>query len=512
MKQPLISKAARGLMKSRSAEIPAPVLGWNTRDPITSLRPQEAVILENFFPDNGRVKLRNGAENWATGLVGGRVLLPYRGGLVKKLFAATNTGIFDVTASGAAGASVAAITSGDLSYSQITVAGGTFLVAANGVDPVIHYNGTTWANPSITGVSSSSLNGVCMAVQRLWFTQNDSSSVWYLPVASISGAATEFSLGRQFLRGGSCVAIGVWTVDGGTGVDDYTVFASSEGEVVVYKGTDPSNASTWAKVGTYYIGKPLSKRCFCKFGGDLLYLADTGVFPLAKAVQSVDINESTALSDKIAPSLNAAAKAYSQFFGWSAVLHTGANALLVNCPLGANYSCQFVMNTVTGAWCLFTGWYAYDFVVFEKSLYAILDNRVAKVWSGNKDFGGSITAAGMGAYSGLNAPNVLKHPKLVTPLLRSSGNVSFSFGFDPDYSISDNPLQTANPSAQTGSLWDTGTWDNALWGGSPYAMQNTLSVACVPFVKGAFRIGLTASDVEFEWLSAKVVYQTGGIF
>ena len=72
-------------------------------------------------------------------------------------------------------------------------------------------------------------------------------SLWYLPLNSISGAASEFPIGNFLQKGGKIVAIIPWTIDSGHGSDDLFCILSSEGEIAVYSGTDPASLTTWDK-------------------------------------------------------------------------------------------------------------------------------------------------------------------------------------------------------------------------------------------------------------------------
>jgi hypothetical protein len=105
--------------------------------------------------------------------------------------------------------------------------GGNYLYTVNGVDPPQIYNGTVWSVPVITGLSSADIIGVNAHKNRLWFTIVNSSDAYYLPVASIAGAAVKFPLGGLWNQGGFLMAMGTWSIDGGTGLDDYAVFISS---------------------------------------------------------------------------------------------------------------------------------------------------------------------------------------------------------------------------------------------------------------------------------------------
>src|SRR4051812_41895359 len=84
--------------------LPPPVGGWNKRDALPSMPPGDAVRLDNWIPDTASVRLRKGFASWATGMTDAVESLmeyaPPSG--ANKLFAATATTIWDVTASGAA--------------------------------------------------------------------------------------------------------------------------------------------------------------------------------------------------------------------------------------------------------------------------------------------------------------------------------------------------------------------------------------------------------------------------
>ena len=88
-----------------SRALPPPVGGWDTESSLTDMPPENAVILDNFFPSTDRVTVRPGYTAHATGL-GATVesLLPYtpEDG-AGELFGVAGGSIFDVTGAGAAG-------------------------------------------------------------------------------------------------------------------------------------------------------------------------------------------------------------------------------------------------------------------------------------------------------------------------------------------------------------------------------------------------------------------------
>jgi hypothetical protein len=103
--------------------------------------------------------------------------------------------------------------------------------------------------PAITGVTTTTLTQPTLFKNRMWFIQKDTLKAWYLPTSSIGGAAQVLDLSAVARLGGTLVSMAAWTIDAGYGVDDNLVFITDQGEVIVYRGTDPASASTWALIG-----------------------------------------------------------------------------------------------------------------------------------------------------------------------------------------------------------------------------------------------------------------------
>ena len=138
-------------------------------------------------------------------------LMEWAGPSSRKLKAAVNGNIYDVTSAGAVGAAeVTGISENMWQWCNfVTSAGTTYLVACNGTDAVRNYDGSSWTSPSITasGTSSANFIQVCPFKNRLWFVEKNTTNAWYLSTNSISGTANKQSLGAQFSLGGSLVAI-----------------------------------------------------------------------------------------------------------------------------------------------------------------------------------------------------------------------------------------------------------------------------------------------------------------
>lgn len=498
--------------------VPAPVGGWNARDPLAEMNPLDAVVMDNFYPSTGTVDLRAGRAVWATGLTGSvKAILAYNSVSSQKLFASTENGIYDISTSGVVGAAVATCTSGKWEYRVFTTAGGIFLVAVNGVDKLKVYDGATWkvidgaSTPAITGITTSDIVNLNIFKRRLWFVLKNSLSAYYLGIDSFGGAAVEFPMGPAFTKGGYIVAQANWTIDGGQGVDDYLVTVTSEGELVIYQGTDPATVGAFALVGTYDVGKPLGRKCFTKYGGDLLYLSRQGVFPLSKLLQSATLEKTKSLNDKIGNAFKESILSYGNNNGWMIKLHPTQSAVVVNVPMvEGQSSVQYVMNDITKAWCRFTGWDADVFEIFQTDLYSGLGSTVYKNWVGTVDGTVPITGKCQQAYISLGGAQ--KAINLLRPNMNLQGLVTVQTALDSDFNLFGSVDQSVINYGNGFNLWDSGTWDSSVWSGglSPTGRQ-WFTCANNPGFFHSFRLQCTSSTASLSWVSTDYVFQRAGL-
>ena len=334
--------AKRKPAESVVMSLPAPVGGWNARDSLANMDPSDAVQLENWFPGTSNVNMRYGYTNHTTGITGQQVesLMVWNGPTSSAMIAATNGGkMYTVTAPGAVGAAaLTGLTNGRWQYENMSTTGGSYLVAVNGSDKAVIYNGTyhrdgDGAPYDVTGVNTANCINVNLHKNRLWFVQKDTLDAWYMPTSAIGGAATKFSLNAIAQKGGSLIAMYTWTIDAGYGVDDNAVFVTSEGEVIVYAGTDPASAATWALIGVWQIGTPVGYRPGMKYAGDLLLITQDGVVPMSGALQSSRLNPRVSLTDKIQWAMSMAVDAYGGNFGWELIYFAQQNQLYLNVPV-----------------------------------------------------------------------------------------------------------------------------------------------------------------------------------
>lgn len=503
----------------RPRTIPAPVGGWNARDSITSMQATDAALLENFFPMATTVKLRAGEVEHATDISSPvRTLVSYVSGSIQRLFAATDAGLFDVTSAGAVGAADVAITNGYCSSVNYSTVGGDYLAIANGTDDIQLFDGTTWkaingtSTPAITGVSTSSLSYLAMFKRRLWAVEKDTLRLWYLDTGLIAGAATSFDVGPLVKRGGAVVACTSWTIDSGDGLDDYFVIATSEGELILYKGTDPSSYTTWEMVGLFYVGEPLNNRCFLKFGGELLFMCKIGVIPMSSIISGLADYTSANVAAKIQPAFNSALNNYGSYEGWMMCLYPTAGALILNVPIVSEARWdQYVQNTLTKAWTKFTGWNGYCMEVFGSVLYLGKGTSVTKIWTGYKDLGDKkISGKCVQAFSNMGAPALLKETTLMRPFLSVTGTFSIAIGIATDFNLN----QSYNPQLvplSAGSVWDTAVWDVDTWSYGELNYNQWFTPFGMPAQSIAVKMCIESNVSYVSWMATEMVLKVGGV-
>ena len=130
---------------AKTTSLASPIGGWNARDSLAEMQPLDAVTLVNFYPTPTDVTLRKGYTKASTGITGNvETLMNYaniNGG--NTLFAIANGVIYDASASTAVSV-FTGLTNSRFQHCMISTAGGHFLVAVNGEDPAIVYDGTRW--------------------------------------------------------------------------------------------------------------------------------------------------------------------------------------------------------------------------------------------------------------------------------------------------------------------------------------------------------------------------------
>lgn len=488
-----------------------------------------AINLTNFVSTPQGVAVREGNRRWATGITGYvKSLMAYNAvpPATDKLYAAAGSTIYDVTTGGAATVALTGLLEDNWSHTNFTGTAGHYLVMCNGTDAPRHYNGTSWvtwvynASPAtpgqIAGISDPSrFESVTVHQRRLWFVEKNSTVGWYLPINSIGGTAVSFDFGSLFPRGGRLVSLASWSMNGGTGMQNYLVAVSSEGDVVIYEGTDPSNSTLWTLKGTWRLGAPVSNRCFMQFGGDVLLLCQDGLLPLSKNLQATTTE--AALTDAIRPTISSLTLSQAGLDGWQVQDYLARNLLILNVPqINPENNVQFIYNTITGGWSVFTGWPAQCWATFGDQVYFGGNGYVQQAFIGYKDncdldgSGGDVyTAFAQQAFSYFEKPGVKKRFVRAKPnFITQTGAPNIRIGCNVDWYVR-APEDLSSAAYTPYDIWGNGVWGVALWSSGGLTNHNVWQTLGAIGYSGALVIAVSVLS-ETLWLSTEWEMEPGG--
>ena len=521
-------KTPRKVAQSRNNEVSAflaPTNGLNLRDPYLTLAPEDALSLNNFIARPQGCETRAGFRRHVTGL-GAEVgsLLPYlaQNPGQNKIFAAVDNKFFDVTdAATSPSATVSNNGSTDAYWSSIMFSGATlnYLCCTNESGGYWTYDSTNgWVNrtAAVTGFGGG-FGPIAAWKNRLFIISNKTAKCYYLGVNAIQGAATELDLGPLMKHGGHLVAAVNWTMNAGIDIDDYLVFFGSQGDVIVFAGTDPDDPATFALKGIWYMARPpVGDRFFHEYGGELFVLSEIGLIPLTKMVNGEVANTYNIMSSRIQPALSPQLTAYIDTPGWEIGLSDNNDLLIVKPPLIGDVYQQWVMNIQTGAWSTFTGMTMNTWVTYNGQLwFGTSDGKVCLGLKGDKDDanangsgGTEIMATLQGGFNDFGTPANLKIFSLVKPIFLAEMNPSVAVQINIDYA--QNPIYANLTYGLDGTyLWDSSYWDNALWFGGEKNFASWAGVQGLGYY-GSLKMAVVGK-AGTKYVSSALVFQTGGV-
>lgn len=490
-------------VKSKEVTLPAPIKGLNRKQPLSAMEPLYAVTMDNYIPLDSKVELRSGYTLYAT--LGTqdtaskvKTLAAYHYPSHNKMFAVYGGKIWDITTGSSPVDLGVTLTNSQCQWVQYK----NYIYFMNGADTPIAYYTDANGDPQIgawgfsgTGLTASKIIAGTVSKEFLWFVEKGTLKVWYSATAgNVSGTLNSFDLAQLVKWGGELVAVANWTIDGGTGIDDYTAFITSEGEVLVYAGSNPNDPDDWSLKGNYKISKPIGYRCTMKYQGDVVIICQDGYFPLGRALAASNAGDSlVAYSDNIRGLVIERTAANKWREGWQCVVYNKKGYAIFNVPVSEQFE-QHVVNVATGAWCRFTNIRAMCWCVYEDNIYFGSDWQVFRFDDGNSDNGTVIEGKVEQAFNDFGVNNV-KKITLLNPRTAASSPYSLTIYTDMDY-------KNRNLNYENGIGYAGGTqWDVSQWA----TEQNQITFWATDAV----------SEIQSQWImnsavgvKASVVFKT----
>jgi hypothetical protein len=471
--------------------LPAPTRGLVLNENPAFMQPGGALLLDNWFVTENTLRIRGGSQTWSRLAETAPVdaLFTYISGSNKKMFAANASKLYNVTSATATAVTGITITDGHFSTAQLDNAAGAWLLAVNDLGNYpLRFDGTNWVQlaPGFAGTPGLILGPGAVAMQgltqvwkyrrRLFFIQGNTMSAWYLDIDAVAGQLLQIPLSGSFTLGGSLLFGCAWSVSAGDGIDDKCIFVTTEGEIAIFTGTDPSSIANWKQQGRYQISKPMGKNSWLRIGGDVLIATVDGIVPISQAlVKDVTALEFAALTRPIHQMWKQEVLAKNNR-PWSMCKWDEFAGLFVTWPGGliGEWRCA-VANTVTGAWCRFTGWDALNFCTLSGNMFfGTQDGRVVQADIGGKDYQSTrpsgtnpettlrtYTCSYVGGWEVFGAPPY----QFMMRQARCSFNTRAREPFIPQVTAAVNYVYTLPLAPLPGpDISAVGVWDEGLWG------------------------------------------------
>jgi len=501
--------------KSHDFILPAPINGLNVRDSLDAMEPLYAITMDNYIPMDSKVQLRPGYTEYCNLEITSIIALANYKKPSHNCFLAVGGGkVYNISNR------EDIVELGNMSANATqcqTVQYKDRLFFVNGSDtPKVFYVDANneeqfgdWGFAG-TGLTDAKVINAAVSKEFLWFVEKGTLKAWYSATAgNISGTLNSFDLSQVSKYGGQLIAVADWTVDGGQGIDDLTVFITSEGEIFVYSGSNPNSASSWELKGSYKMSKPIGYNCIVPYQGDIVIISEDGYIPLSRALALGASGQSNyAFSDNIRGLVLDRTSTNKTHPGWQGIIYTKRGYGIFNVPVSNQFE-QHVINVNTGAWCRFTGIAARCWCEFENGMFFASAGRVMQFDNGQQSDGGMpIEGHIEQAYNNLGT-DTLKRIPLINPKTKCTSNYNLIIYTNMDYENQNVNYYTSITSTGI-SKWNVAKWNEAKWAASKANITRSQWIEnSATGYKASIVFKTKTTGNLIEWYNTGIRYEVG---
>jgi len=499
--------------------LPAPLKGLNKRDSLSDMDAGYAIVMDNYLPQDTKVALRKGYVRYVKTEQPVATLAVYNHGANSQMLAVSGHKFWNISSPKNV-YNIADVAIGNDYFCTAQYKDRLYFV--NGIDvPKVYYiddaGNEHLEDWSFSGdnLPAEAMVNVSVSKQRLWFVQKGTLKVWYPQTAgNIAGELNCFDFSQVSRFGGYLVAVANWTQDGGQGIDDLTVFITSEGEALVYSGSDINSSSDWKLRGSYKISRPIGYKSIVPYQGDVVIITEDGYLPLSSALPLDQANSSQiAFSDAIRGLVLERTAKYAHKKGWQGLIYGRGGYAIFNVPLQNIYE-QHVINLNSGAWCRFSGINALCWCEFEQRAYFGASDGVYLFDEGNADNGAPICGVVEQAYHDFGT-NLLKKVQLLNPRTKSSSNYALVIYTNMDMEKRDGDYEEYI-STHHDTRWNKLKWSSIIHPtGEKWANLSNTNI-CSQWIansstgyKASIVFKTKTSGISVEWYETGIRYEVG---
>lgn len=548
---PITNVPMRGPVRKTSAQkahlvfsAPAPTLGVDSRQALANSDTQTAIAIENMFSRSFGLEMRAGYTQYANLSPANPVtMMTYvdvTGAGLSRMFVAADDGkVYDITSFTPDNVTPAEvldvpgqIRSGECYWLNFVTAAGNFLCVVFPGAGYYTYNDTAGWVEHIAGTAAGQIDGadptkfgfIYVWKNRIFFVEEGTGTAFYLPVKTLTGKVDPIEFGPMFPHGGEMAYGGTWTVDSGSGLNDMMVVISSEGDLLLYEGTDPNDAATFNLNGRWYVGHvPDGRRFATPYGADMALISERGILLMTDILRGTDTMPQNEAASRINQLLQPDVRASIHTRYWEIKMLTDVNILSINAPqLKLNTGYIWALDMTAFGASKMTNFPFTNIEMFEGQSYAADNNgRVWKLWQGSKDGFIEETAPGVGGNPGKDIEAYVqtafvplgeafrwKRFILVRAGFRALAPPSARMALNPEWTFA-QPLAAPTYVETGSSLWDEDDWSFGVWSGSTQTYKVWVGAQGMGhFASLAMRVRGRPKTVFIDW---DCVVEPGGI-
>lgn len=522
----------------------SPIKGVDVSQPLPNGNPFTAIRMENLIPRVLGCQLRKGYSRWASNLTGEvRSIMSYHPAVGDpKLFAACSDGtVYDIsvpTASGVTPPVVLTVTGGSptgewTSLNYTTSAGVHLMLMVNPGNGLYKYDGTTFSQVlegngagEISGVDPSVFSSIMSFKGRLVFIEINSTVAWYLETGQHAGVATAFDFGPLLPNGGYLSCITNWTFDGGAasggaatgggGIDNKLIIIASQGDVLVFGGTDLNSATDFAMQGRWFIGRvPAGDRFVAAYGTDVAILSERGMCFASEMMRGQGFFENAKVAQQINSELATQVAQTLDARYWEIMFLPHEQLMIINRPDSNAGNLQWAYEVNNKAFCTLSGIPMLTANNFDgRSFSGDLDGNVWWTFSGESDgavdgvYGKDLQGTCVTSFQSMGEGFRVKRFLMARASFISNSTPAYRLQLNREWNL--NLPVGAPPYLRAGdSFWDQGQWDQAVWSGAALSYEAWQGVTGTGrYASLALRVRGAAGTIFVGW---QAVVEQGGI-
>ena len=568
---PVTSPTPKGLSRGAVTQahqtyaFPAPTHGVDARQSFAASNPQTAITIENMFARTYGLELRAGYTQWSylPTDVKSVTLMPFVGKSYadSRLFAAASDGqVYDVTTENIATPATAVLnvlgqtTPGEAYWVNfVTEADNYLCVVFPGAGYQTYDSTNGWvghpvgtAPGDINGVNPTTFAYVFAWENRLWFVEGGTANGWFLDTKLLAGDASLFNFGPMFTRGGELSVGASWTIDGGGdggGMADSLVLISSEGDVLIYGGEDPTDATKFHINGRWYVGRvPAGRRYISRYGANMALISERGLLLMSEVLRGDGNDPQKEAASRVNQLIQPAVRTSLNGKYWELKMLTDVNALAVNTPSSfttvapgqtgpGTYKRNYELNSLIASkttrsyiWTFdLTGFGASQMTnfpfnnieMFESHTYATDEvGNIWRLWTGDADgtkggvVGTDIEANVQTAFVPLGDPTNWKRFIMARAGFRATNAPGVSIRLNSDWAFADPPLAPVY-TPDSVSVWASAEWDTGVWAGTINTYKAWAGISGMGhYASFTMRVNGAPGTIFTDW---DCVVESGGI-